>query len=81
MQPARGAWAAHLLLVVDEQVELVEVAVDEALAGQPADELHAREVDLGGTRGGNPVWSAVLGRSTAAQQQLPCSYSNSRRLP
>lgn len=37
----------HLLIVVDQQVELIEVAMDEALAGQAADELHAGQVHLG----------------------------------
>jgi hypothetical protein len=39
-----------LRVVVDQQVELVEVAVDEALARQAADELHARQVHLAMTR-------------------------------
>lgn len=37
----------HLLVVVDQQVEFIEVTMDEALAGQAADELHACQVHLG----------------------------------
>ena len=38
--------AAHLFLIADQQVELVEVAVDQALAGKAADELHASQIHL-----------------------------------
>jgi len=49
LKPLADNWCVdwtHLLLLVDEQVELVEVTVDKTLACKAADQLHAGQVHL-----------------------------------
>lgn len=58
----------HLFLVRDEQVELVEVAVHEALRRQAGQQLHARQVHL----------RTVFGVYHCAS--LPCSMQECSRL-